>query len=150
MAESPALVNSYVYTAEQVDKIQLSATEQQIVMMTINRFHECRYCIAGHSKLAEQHDIDMKVINAIRDDKPLDNPKYAALRSFTLKLTKTRGVVSQTLVNAFFNAGYNRQHALDVIAMVALKVMSNYTNHLVGTEIDGMAMSKRWSPIKER
>lgn len=150
MAESPALLNSYAYMAEQVDKTELTPTERQLVMMIINRFHECRYCIAGHSCMAEQQEVDMPVINAIRDDKPLDNPKYVALRSFTLKLVEQRGVVSQTLVTAFYNAGYSQQNALDIIAMIAFKVMSNYTNHLVGTELDGRSMNKRWSPINER
>ena len=92
----------------------------------------------------------MAVINAIRDDEPLKDPKLAALRSFTLKMAEQRGVVSQTLVDAFFNAGYSQQNALEVIAMIAMKVMSNYTNHLVGTELDGASMSKRWVPVTER
>lgn len=150
MAESPTLLNSYVYMAKQVAKTQLTPTEQQIVMMTVNRYHECRYCMAGHSKLAETQDIDMSVINAIRDDKPLGNVKYAALRSFSLKLVEQRGVVSQTLVNAFYNAGYTQQNVLDIIAMIAFKVMSNYSNHIVGTELDGLSISHRWSPANER
>ncbi|SDJ17237.1 alkylhydroperoxidase AhpD family core domain-containing protein [Ferrimonas sediminum] len=150
MAGSPALLNSYVYLSEQAGSMDLTPTERQVVLMTVNRFHECRYCMAGHSQYAETQGIDMEVINAIRDDLPIGNPKLAALRSFALKLAEQRGVVSQTLINAFFDAGYNQQNALEVIALITLKVMSNYTNHLVGTEMDGASIAKRWSPISER
>ncbi|OLQ72199.1 hypothetical protein BIT28_24570 [Photobacterium proteolyticum] len=150
MAESPALLNSYVYLSEQAGKTDLTPTERQVVLMTVNRFHECRYCMAGHTQYAETHGVDMAVINAIRDDQPIGNPKLATLRSFTLKLVEQRGVMSQTLVDAFFKSGYSQQNALEVIALITLKVMSNYTNHLVGTELDGISMAKRWSPASER
>lgn len=150
MAESPFILDGYMHLFNQIEHTDLTSLERQIVMMTLNRFHECRYCMAGHTQMSEMQGLDMSVINAIRDDKPLKDPKLAALRSFTLKMAEQRGVVSQTLVDAFFKAGYSQQNALEVIALIAMKVMSNYTNHLVGTEIDGVSMSKRWSPITER
>lgn len=150
MAESPALLNSYVYLAEQSEEMDLTPTERQLVMMTVNRFHECRYCMAGHTLYAEKHGVDMQVINAIRDDQPLGNPKLAALRSFTLKLVELRGMVSQTLLNALFTAGYDQRNALEIIALITLKTMSNYTNHLIGTELDGLSIMRQWSPANER
>ena len=150
MAESPTLLNGYTGMAEQFSDMDLTPTERQVVMMTVNRFHECRYCIAGHTLYAENQGVDMEAVNAIRDDLPLDNPKLAVLRSFALKLVEQRGVISRTLLSAFFNAGYTQQNALEVIALIAFKTMSNYTNHLVGTEVDGMSMSKQWTPAKER
>lgn len=42
------------------------------------------------SYMAEQHKIDMKLINTIRADKPLDNPNYATLLSFTRKFVEPR------------------------------------------------------------
>jgi len=150
MAESPFLLDGYLHFFNQLEHTELTPLERQVVMMTLNRFHECRYCMAGHTQMSEMQGLDMQVINAIRDDEPLKDPKLAALRAFTLKMAEQRGVVSQTLVDAFFNAGYSQQNALEVIAAIAMKVMSNYTNHLVGTEIDGASMSKRWVPITER
>ncbi|WP_417348811.1 carboxymuconolactone decarboxylase family protein [Ferrimonas sp.] len=150
MAESPSLLGSYLFLSEQVNHTDLTQTERQVVLMTVNRFHECRYCMAGHSQFSEAHGVDMEVIDAIRDDRPLSNPKFVVLRNFTLKLVEARGVVSQALVSDFFNAGYSRRNALEVIALIALKTMSNYTNHLVGTDLDGFAMNQRWVPVNER
>lgn len=150
MSESPFLLNGYLHLFNQIEHTDLTPLERQVVMMTLNRFHECRYCMAGHTQMSEMQGLDMQVINAIRDDEPVKDPKLAALRAFTLKMAEQRGVVSQTLVDAFLNAGYSQQNALEVIAAIAMKVMSNYTNHLVGTEIDGASISKRWLPITER
>lgn len=150
MAESPAMLNSYVYLLQQIDQTDLTTTERQVVMLTVNRFHECRYCMAGHTRYAEAQGINMEVVNAIRDDLPLDNPKLTALRSFTLKMVEQRGVISQTLFSAFFDAGYSQQNALEVITLITFKTMSNYTNHLIGTELDGLSMAKQWLPADER
>jgi alkylhydroperoxidase family enzyme len=150
MAESSFLLDGYMHLFKQIEHTDLTPLERQVVMMTLNRYHECRYCMAGHTQMSEMQGLDMAVINAIRDDEPLEDPKLAALRAFTLKMAEQRGVVSQTLIDAFYKAGYSQQNALEVIASIAMKVMSNYTNHLVGTEIDGASMSKRWSPISER
>lgn len=150
MVESPVLVKAYKALGDLLAAGTSSATEQQVVLMTINRFHECRYCMAGHTKVSELTGVDMDVINAIRDDKPIDNPKFGALRGFTLALVEQRGKVSQAQFNVFIAAGYTQETALEIVAAAAYKTMSNYTNHLVGTELDGAFIDKKWAPINER
>jgi len=106
--------------------------------------------MAGHSLSAINEGVSLKVIEAIRDDKSIGDVRYASLRAFTHKMVEQRGVISRTLLDAFFKAGFQHKHVYEVIFLISLKVMSNYTNHVVGTEVDGMAMSSRWSPIVTR
>jgi hypothetical protein len=44
----------------------------------------------------------------------------------------------------FINAGYTKANILDVVAGVALKVMSNYTNHITKTPVDDFAKKNVW------
>lgn len=150
MAESPVLAEAYKKLGDLFSAGSLNATEQQVVLMTINRFHECRYCMAGHTKISGMSGVDMDAINAIRDDEPIGDNKLGALRGFTLKLVEQRGKVSQAQLNAFFDAGYTRETVLELVAAAAYKTMSNYTNHIVGTELDSAFLSKKWAPINER
>ena len=150
MAGSPVLVKSYMAIGELFAGGTLSATEQQVVLMTINRFHECRYCMAGHTMVSEMTGVDMDAINAIRDDQQIGNKKLGALRGFTLTMVEQRGKVSQAQLNAFFDAGYTQETVLEIIAAAAYKTMSNYTNHIVGTSIDGAFINKKWLPVNER
>lgn len=150
MAESPILLKSYKALGDLFSASSLNATEQQVVLMTINRFHECRYCMSGHSKVSEMTGVDMNAINAIRDDRPIDDCKLGALRGFTLKLVEQRGKVSQAQLNALYAAGYSQENVLEIVAAAAYKTMSNYTNHIVGTELDGAFIDKKWVPVNER
>ena len=75
MAQSPQTLNSYLAIWQQVEQFSLDVTERQIVMMTVNRFHECRYCMAGHSVMANKEGIDPLVISALRDDQPLKDAR---------------------------------------------------------------------------
>ena len=150
MAESPALLKSYMAVFGFLDESSLSPTEQQVVLMTVSRFHECRYCMTGHTKMSEMQGLDMGVVNAIRDDTPIGDPKLGALRGFTRKMVEQRGVVSQTQLKALYAVGYTRETVMEVITAIAFKVMSNFTNHVVGTELDPAAADKAWTPPAER
>ena len=119
-----------------LDESNLSPLEQQVVLMTVNHFHECRYCMGAHSKVAKLQGLDMKVIDAIRDDLPIGDPKLGALHGFTRKMVEQRGIVSQTQLKAIYAVGYSKENVLEIVSAIALKVMSNFTNHLVGTELD--------------
>lgn len=150
MAGSAVLVKSYIAIGDLFAAGTFSATEQQVVLMTINRFHECRYCMAGHTLVSQMSQVDMAAITAIRDDQPIGNNKLGALRGFTLVMVEQRGKVSQAQLNAFYEAGYSQENVLEIIAAAAYKTMSNFTNHIVGTNIDGAFVDKKWLPINER
>lgn len=150
MAGSPALLKSYMAVFGFLSESTLSPLEQQVVLMTVNRFHECRYCMGGHSKVSEMTGLDMKVITAIRDDLPIGDAKLAALQGFTRKMVEQRGIVSQTQLKAVFAVGYTNENVLEIVSAIALKVMSNFTNHLVGTELDSAFEDMAWTPANER
>ena len=51
-------------------------------------------------------------------------------------MTVTRGSVGMDDVDRFQAAGYTSQHVLGIALAIACKTLSNYTNHLAGTEVD--------------
>ena len=62
--------------------------------------------------------------------------RLGALSEFTRRMTLLRGAVEKDDVDGFLAAGFTNQHVFGVILAIACKTFSNYTNHLVGTEID--------------
>lgn len=67
-----------------------------------------------------------------------------ALSKLTRSLTANRGNVSQAEVDAFLAKGYNESHVLGIIAGIAVKTMSNYSNHNTHPEVDEAFAGRVW------
>lgn len=111
--------------------------EQETVFLTISQANDCHYCTAAHSMLADvMSGVPKDALDALRKgDTPADD-QLGALSEFTRRMTLLRGAVEQDDVDRFLAAGFTNHHVFGVILAIACKTFSNYTNHLVGTEVD--------------
>jgi uncharacterized peroxidase-related enzyme len=149
-AENPAVLTAYTQLADQLGKTGLSPLEQQIVTITASVENECHFCVAAHTTISEGQGLDLAVIDAVREDRAITDPKLEALRIFSKKVVIDRGFVSDTDVETFLRAGYDRSAVLAVILGVALKVISNYTNHVAETPVNEAFQKHAWSPKTKR
>jgi uncharacterized peroxidase-related enzyme len=137
MAESPLALEAYDTLFNLVaTKATLSPAEQQIVYQAINVFHGCEYCTAGHTFLSRKAGVPEDVIRAVRDQQPITNPRLETLRRFAERVAETRGFAGDSAVDAFIAAGFTKAQVLEVVTIIAAKVMSNYTNHLAHTPLE--------------
>ncbi len=146
MAESPATAKGYLTLSQIFDQTSFSRTERQVILLAASRYNECHYCMAAHSVIAEMQKVPQEVIEAIRNDRPITDPKLEALRHFTTRMVDKRGWVSDEERQAFVDAGYTRQQILEVILGVSYKTLSNYVNHMVDTLVDAAFAAKAWTP----
>jgi len=72
-------------------------------------------------------------------------PKLEALRQFSQVINISRGNPRPNDLKAFFAAGYEESHILEIILGTALKVMSNYTNHVAETPVDDNFAANAWT-----
>ncbi|MBM1556313.1 carboxymuconolactone decarboxylase family protein [Sulfitobacter mediterraneus] len=145
MAEAPAILEGYTTLSAIFGKAKLSETERQIILMTNNRMNGCAYCMAAHTTLSQMGGVAKDVVEALRNDTPIANPKLEALRQFAIAINESRGWPSNTQTQAFLEVGYTRQTMLEVILGTALKTMSNYTNHIAETELDKAFTPNIWT-----
>lgn len=146
MAESPATINGYLTISKIFDETSFSRTERQIVILAASRYNECHYCMASHSVVAEMQKVPAEVIEAIRSDRMIADPKLEALRAFTTAVVDKRGWISDDDMGSFLNAGYTKAQVLKVILGVSMKVLSNYVNHIAETPLDSAFAGKAWEP----
>lgn len=144
MAESPALLESYLTLGGILAKTNLSETERQIILMTNNRLNGCTYCMAAHTTISKGAGVPEDVIHALRTNTPISDRKLEALRQFAIVVNETRGWPTQAQVDALIAAGYTRQTVLEVVLGTAFKVLSNYTNHIADTELDAAFAPNAW------
>ena len=150
MAESPALVRTYAEVGKAFESSSLSPLEQQIVVLTASFLNECSYCMAAHSMIAKMVGLPAIEVEALREGRPLDDPRLETLRAFTRAVVRDRGWVSRPHVEEFLRAGFTKAQLLDVVLGVAFKTLSNYTNHIVGTPLDEAFAAEAWrAPVSD-
>jgi AhpD family alkylhydroperoxidase len=144
----PALLETYSYGYGKFRaEGGFTSIEQEVIYLTISRFHECRYCIAAHSFAGDMMSkVPTEVTDAIRTDQPIVDAKLQSLRSFTHTMVESRGNPSPDEAEAFLAAGYTETHMLAIILAISTKVISNYSNHIQHTALDAAFAGRAWSP----
>jgi AhpD family alkylhydroperoxidase len=133
LAESPVALEAYDTLFGLVAKSTLSPVEQQVAYQAINVFHECEYCVAGHTYLSRMVKMDEQAISALRNGTPIADLRLQALRLFAEAVVRERGFVGDAAVDAFIAAGFTRANVLEIVTIAATKTISNYTNHITHT-----------------
>lgn len=152
MANSPGLLETYLTGYDALRKgTRFTPPEQEVIFLTISRENGCTYCVAAHSVIADHFSkVPVEVTDAIRDGAPFPDAKLAALSKFTRIMVASRGLPKKAEVVEFLRAGYKEQHILDIILAIAVKTLSNYSNHLFHTPVDEKFAARAWSPTQGR
>jgi uncharacterized peroxidase-related enzyme len=145
LAESPAALEGYISLATLFGGTSFTATERQIVLIAASAKNGCAYCVAAHSVMAAGEKVSEEVIAALRDGQPIADARLEALRRFVEILVEKRGWASDSEVQTFINAGFNRQQVVEVVLGITQKTLSNYINHLADTPLDEAFASRAWS-----
>jgi len=144
MAHLPALLDTYINGFRLLKHSStFTPREQEVIMLVLSRENGCEYCVAAHSSAADKiSNVPIEVTNAIRDYLPVPDKQLQDLVDFVLVMFHKRGRITKEEAGIFFSAGYNDIHILWIIVAIAIKSMSNYTNHIFLTELD-MPFKKR-------
>lgn len=145
MAEAPALLKAYMTLSGIFEESSLDASERQVVLLAVSRENGCEYCVAAHTVIAGMQKVPADVVAAVRSGGPIGDPKLEALHAFAAAVAGSRGRPGEAQTRAFLAAGYDKRQVLEVVLGVGLKTLSNYTNHIAGTPLDGAFGPAAWS-----
>lgn len=151
LAEAPNALSAYKQLGALLEQSTLTQEEQQIVLIAVSIENGCEYCVAAHSFIARNMvKVDGVRVDALRAQSCLQDQKLNALVAFTRAVVRERGWVQggQELKD-FYAAGYTQQNVLEVVLGVAMKTLSNYTNHLTDTPLDAAFASEAWQAQDE-
>ncbi len=148
MANSPGLLETYLSGYQRFrDESGFTPVEQEVVLLTISRFHECTYCMAAHSMIADKMSkVPAEILQALRTGGPIPDARLAALSKFTAIMLDQRGNPSPEQFEAFIAAGFSDRDVLEIILAIAVKTISNYSNHVLHTEVDAAFQAYSWEP----
>jgi uncharacterized peroxidase-related enzyme len=145
MANVPGLLETYLAGYDRFRSGSgFSPAEQETVLLAISRANSCEYCMAAHSTIADRSGVPTEVTDALRNGTTIPDAPLDALARFTTRLVETRGRPGAEDLEAFTSAGYSGTDVLQVLLAIAVKTISNYTNHLFGTEVDAAFAGRVW------
>lgn len=146
MVNSPGLLDTYLHGYKLFrEQSGFTPAEQEIVFLAISYENNCHYCVAAHSMIADKmSNVPAEATQAIRDGAAIPDAKLQALNVMTTKMVETRGNPSKQDINEFLAAGYSEKHVLEIVLAIAVKTISNYSNHLFNTPVDDMFSEYAW------
>lgn len=146
LVESPLAASAYLQLSGLVNAhTVLTPQEQQVAMLVVSAENGCDYCVAAHTMAAGMAKVPEETIGTLRAEQAPADAKTAALARFVKALVVQRGWVSEQEQAAFLAAGFTPRHVLDLVAIVALKTISNYANHLAHTPLDAAFAAHKWT-----
>ena len=113
--------------------------------MAISVENGCEFCVGAHSVMARNMArVPGDVVDALRANTDLPDPRLNALAGFTRAVVRERGFVQGEKLDAFLAAGFTRAQVLEVILGVGMKTISNYANHLLESPLNEQFASEEW------
>jgi len=138
MANAPAVLSTYLHGyALFRSESGFTPAEQEVVFLAVSRTNGCTYCMAAHSMIADKKSgVPADVLQAIRAGTPIPDTRLAALHALTTEMVKTQGRPAAAAVQAFLAAGFTERDVLYLVLAIAVKTLSNYSNHAFATQVD--------------
>lgn len=138
MVNAPAVLDTYLHGYGLFrSESGLTPAQQEVVFLAVSQSNGCSYCTAAHSMIADKMSgVPRPVLDAIRAGEPIPDAKLAALFALTQEMVKTQGRPSAGGVRAFLDAGYQEKDMLYIVLAIAVKTLSNYSNHAFATQVD--------------
>lgn len=135
LAQAPAALKAYLGASEAVGSGRLDAPQREVIALAVAEANGCDYCLAAHSAIGKMVGLDADTILQSRSGVPA-NRRQAGLAAFARAVVRERGLVSALDLQAAREAGLDDQDLLEVVANVAVNILTNYTNLVAGTEVD--------------
>jgi AhpD family alkylhydroperoxidase len=145
MATSPVLINSLVGLFKNVHSGSFTEAQVQTVLLTDAVTNACTWAVAFHTALALKEGIDPKDVEAIREHRLPKDAKLAALSALARTMIEKRGRLDDQDVHQFIAAGFGKDHALEVIGIVAASTITNYTGSITKTPLEAPFQAHAWT-----
>jgi uncharacterized peroxidase-related enzyme len=106
------------------------------IALAVSEADGCNYCLAAHTFIAGNlAKVDAEEIAINREGRSSDPKRQAAIQ-FAKRLIETSGKVSAEEFASVRNAGWSDSNIVEIIALTAQFLLTNFMNNAVQTPID--------------
>lgn len=142
MAEhSPALADAYLTANQSIDAGDLTPPERQAVILAISSYNDCHYCTKAHAVVGQAAGLDETTVARINAGGLPDDDRLRSLVQATKQVLGKRGWLSEDALRDLAASGVSQSDVYEIVGLVGIKTISNYVNHIAGTEVDAAFQS---------
>jgi AhpD family alkylhydroperoxidase len=134
LAHSEHALGSYL--AFQNAKSSITGKAREVVNLVASQVNGCEYCLAAHTVIGQKVGFTDEQILEIRTGKASFDSKLDALARLVKDIVINRGHANQTLVEAFFAAGWTKGNLVDAIVVIGDKTVTNYLHATTRVPVD--------------
>lgn len=135
MAHSPAALDSYLSLSGALSQGTFPAGLREQIALAVAGASSCEYCAAAHTAIGKGAGVPEQELALALNGEPTD-PKAAAAVRFARTMVEKRGWVSDEDIESFKAAGFDDGQVMEMVAVIALNIYTNFINHVAQTEID--------------
>ena len=141
---APAAIASFNAQQSALRETALTGAEREVVGITVSLANSCPYSMAAHSTFAVRFGLPADVVEALRGDKEITDPRLNQLREFTRSLIRERGHVGAASIEAMREAGFSPGQILEVVTQAAYTTMANWVANVADTPVDTAFQPMAW------
>ena len=112
-----------------------SLREREAIYLVVSEVNDCRYCLAAHTITAKNNGFDHDETINIRKGIS-EKAKLSALIRLAKYITENQGQADPELLRDFFEAGYKEDALIELVALIALRIFTNYVYAVTGVPLD--------------
>ena len=134
-AHSDAVLDFYMQGSGALGNTSISAQLRESIALAVAGVNSCDYCASAHTKIGEGEGLSADELKHNLHGTSED-PKTKAALEFALVLINTQGNPTDADVQTVKDAGYTDGEVLEITAVVAFNIFTNYFNHVADTDVD--------------
>jgi uncharacterized peroxidase-related enzyme len=135
LARAPAALNGYVQLSEALGRGRLTPRQREMIAIAVAQENACAYCLSAHSAIGQGVGLSDEDIERARHGEARD-AKDEAVIELALRIVQSRADIGDSALAAARQAGLDDGLIVEIIAHIALNVLTNYVNRVAGTEVD--------------
>ena len=145
MANSPAAFQGFLDLSGTLEGGVLPFEIRYQIAIVVSEINGCAYCLSAFTAIGKGNGMKDETLAMCRIAGSTD-PKIDAILKFAAAIVWERGAVTTQNFQKVKSAGCSDEEILEIVANVALFTYANYTNLVIGTEIDFPLVR----PVKQR
>jgi uncharacterized peroxidase-related enzyme len=133
---TPAVADAYLQANRSIDKGDLTPAERQAVILAISSYNDCHYCTKAHAMAGKAAGLDADTVETINAGGLPYDERLKALVQAARRVIGKRGWLSDDDRADLEACGIDRGALYEIVGLVGIKTISNFVNHIAGTEVD--------------